>query len=126
MLPRLSALMVATFIASSASANETKPLIENCGWLVVSGESLTSQTDENLKPSDAKPLPTPPQQAEAAYCIRDTLMTYTGDERLIKLGLPFIIRSGGKEGVLEYPPQVVFNYHRDGDHYAPGRAPKQP
>jgi hypothetical protein len=44
---------------------------------------------------------------------------------LIKLGLPLVIRSGGSEGVLEYPPTVMFDYHLVGDKYLPGR-PRPP
>ena len=122
----VAALAIATCIASGTSAGENKPLSENCGWLIATGVGLAAQPDAALKPSDPKPLPAPPTQTRAAYCDRDTMMTYVGDERLIKLGLPLIIRSGGREGVLEYPPQVVFNYHPNGDHYDPGKATGRP
>lgn len=50
------------------------------------------------------------------------MMTYVGDERVVKLGLPLVIRSGDREGVLEAAPTVLFNYHKVGDKYLPGRA----
>jgi len=40
----------------------------------------------------------------------------------VKLGLPLVIRSDGREGVLEADPTVLFNYHRVGDAYLPGKA----
>jgi hypothetical protein len=95
--------------------------VEDCGWLVPNGNALISQPDASLKPSDPGPLSQPPRQAKAAYCERDTMMTYVGDERVIKLGLPLVIRSGGREGVLEANPTVLFNYHRVGDQYLPGK-----
>ena len=49
------------------------------------------------------------------------MMTYVGDERVLKLGLPLIIRSGGREGVLQADPTAIFNYHKVGDRYLPGR-----
>jgi hypothetical protein len=49
------------------------------------------------------------------------MMTYVGDERVLKLGLPLVIRSGDHEGVLEAPPAVLFNYHRVGEQYLPGK-----
>jgi hypothetical protein len=80
------------------------------------------QPDALLKPSDPAPLPKPPPLAKAAYCERDTMMSYVGDERVIKLGLPLAIRSGGHEGVLELDPTVLFNYRRVGERYLPGKA----
>jgi hypothetical protein len=104
---------------SALAAPQAK--VENCGWLVSNGNALVSQPDALLKPSDPAPLSEPPPQAKAAYCERDTLMTYVGDERVIKLGLPLVIRSGGREGVLEATPTVLFNYHRVGEQYLPGK-----
>lgn len=95
--------------------------VEECGWLVQAEDGLFAQADETLKPSDPAPLPKPPPGARAAYCDRDTLMTYVGDERLLKLGLPLLIRSGDREGALELDPTVLFNYHRVGDRYLPGK-----
>jgi len=96
--------------------------VEDCGWLVQNGETLIMQPDVALKLRDPAAIPTPPAQAKAAYCNRETLMTYVGDERAVKLGLPLVIRSGGKEGVLEANPTVMFNYHPVGDKYLPGKA----
>ena len=79
------------------------------------------QPDALLKPSDPAPLSQPPPQAKAAYCERDTMMTYVGDERVLKLGLPLVIRSGDREGVLEATPTVLFNYHPVGEQYLPGK-----
>lgn len=52
------------------------------------------------------------------------MMSYVGDERLLKLGLPLVIRSHGREGVLELNPTVLFNYHRVGDQYQTGKSEK--
>jgi hypothetical protein len=49
-------------------------------------------------------------------------MSYVGDERVVKLGMPLVIRSGGREGVLEATPNVLFNYHPVGERYLPGKA----
>ena len=95
--------------------------VENCGWLITNGNVLEADPDVSLKPSDAAPLPTPPPEAKAAYCDRDSLLTYVGDERMLKLGLPLIVRSGGREGVLEVNSSA-FSYHRVGDRYLPGKA----
>lgn len=46
---------------------------------------------------------------------------YVGDERVLKLRLPVVIRSGGREGVLEATPTVLFNYHLVGEQYLPGK-----
>lgn len=110
-------------VTAGVSGAETSPLaeVEDCGWLVQSGDELTSQPDLTLKPRDAGAIPSPPPQAKAAYCNRETLMPHAGDQRLIKFGLPLVIRSGGREGVLEAAPGVVFNYHPVGDKYLPGR-----
>jgi hypothetical protein len=99
-----------------------QPVAEDCGWLVAQGDALISQPDDTLKPSDPKPLAAAPAKARAAYCLRDPMMTYVGDERVLKLGLPLVIRSGDREGVLEANPTVMFNYHRAGDRYLPGKA----
>src|SRR5690242_9479804 len=96
--------------------------IENCGWLLFQADGLVEQADPALQPSDPKPLPTPPPQAKAAYCVRDSMMSYVGDERVVKLGLPLVIRSGDREGVLEANPTVLFNFHKVGNRYIPGRA----
>lgn len=96
--------------------------VEHCGWLVKSGDVLVQQPDNLLQPSDPKPLPAAPPQAKAAYCDRDTLMTYAGDERVIALGLPLVIRSGDREGALEATPNVIFDYHPVGDEYLPGKS----
>jgi hypothetical protein len=113
-------LASALVLGKSASA-APQAKVEDCGWLVPNGNALVSQPDALLKPSDPAPLSAPPPQAKAAYCERDTLMTYVGDERVIKLGLPLVIRSGGREGVLEATPTVLFNYHRVGEQYLPGK-----
>jgi TonB family protein len=94
--------------------------VENCGWLVTKGNVLEAYPDVSLKPSGPAPLPVPPPGARAAYCDRDSLLTYVGDERVLKFGLPLILRSGGREGVLEVDTSV-FNYHRVGDQYVPGK-----
>lgn len=96
-----------------------------CGWLVLSGNVLVARPEPSLKPVGSEPLPKPPVLARAAYCVRPTMMTYVGDERVLKLGLPLVIRSGSKEGVLEASPTVMFNYHKVGDRYFPGRARDQ-
>jgi hypothetical protein len=107
------------FGVSALAAPQAK--IEDCGWLVPSGNVLVDQPDALLKPSDPAPLAKAPPLAKAAYCDRDTMMSYVGDERVIKLGLPLAIRSGGREGVLELDPTVLFNYHRVGEQYLPGK-----
>jgi hypothetical protein len=107
------------FAKSALAAPQAK--VENCGWLVPNGNALVTQPDALLKPSDPAALSTPPPQAKAAYCERDTMMSYVGDERVIKFGLPLVIRSGGDEGVLEANPTVLFNYHRVGEQYLPGK-----
>ena len=108
-------------IASPALA-EPQAKSEQCGWLVLQGDTLVAQPDSALQPSDPKSLARPPELARAAYCVRDTMMTYVGDERVLKLGLPLVIRSGDKEGVLEASPTVLFNYHKVGDKYLPGKS----
>lgn len=95
--------------------------VEECGWLVLDGEALVAKPDAALKPSDPSPLPSPPPDVKAAYCDRDTLMTYVGDERLLKLGLPLVIRPDDREAVLEADPTAVFHYHPVGTRYLPGR-----
>jgi hypothetical protein len=69
-----------TFAASQAK-------VENCGWLVPKKDALVPQPDSSLKPSDPSPLSKPPPQAKAAYCDRDTMMSYVGDQRVLQLGL---------------------------------------
>jgi hypothetical protein len=95
--------------------------IENCGWLVLHDGALVEQPNPALLPSDPGPLPAPPTGARAAYCLRDTMMSYIGDQRVVALGLPLVIRDGKNEGVLEANPTVLFNYHKVGDRYLPGR-----
>jgi len=122
---RIPPLLVAVLLWFSAPAvAEPQAKSEQCGWLVAQGDELVPQPDKGLQPSDPKPLATPPESAKAAYCVRDTMTSYVGDERMIKLGLPLVIRSGDKEGVLEANPTVLFNYHKVGDKYLPGKAPQ--
>ena len=109
-------------VLGNAAFGAPQAKVENCGWLVAKGNALVSQPDASLKPSDPAPLSQPPPEAKAAYCERDTMMTYVGDQRVLKLGLPLVIRSGGREGVLEADPTVLFNYHRVGEQYLPGKA----
>jgi hypothetical protein len=116
----LLAAAFALFAGSCLAEPQAKS--EQCGWLVLQGDALTEQPDSGLQPSDPKPLARPPRLARAAYCARDTMMTYVGDERVVKLGLPLVIRSGDREGVLEASPTVLFNYHKVGDKYLPGKA----
>jgi hypothetical protein len=100
--------------------------VENCGWLIPKGDELVAQPDASLKPSAPVPLSKPPPEAKAAYCDRDTPMRYPGDNRMIKIGLPLIMRSGGTESVLEYSPSAppaFFKYHREGNRYLPGPSP---
>jgi hypothetical protein len=115
-----AALALACLAAPAWAAPQAKT--ENCGWLVLQGDELIEQPDADLQPSDPKPLPKAPATARAAYCARDTMMTYVGDERVIKLGLPLAIRNGDREGVLEADPTVMFNYHKVGEKYLPGKA----
>jgi hypothetical protein len=115
-------LVFAAFTAYGAGVEQIKPPHEDCGWLIVSGDGLVPLSDPTLKPLDPKRIATPFEQARAAYCIRDTIMTGIGDERLVRMGFPLVIRSGEREGVLEDPPQVRFDYHREGDRYLPGEA----
>jgi hypothetical protein len=117
--PTLAVAAVLVVGQNAFAAPQAK--VENCGWLIQENESLEPLPDASLKPSDPTPLPTPPAAARAAYCDRDTLMTYVGDERLLKLGLPLVVRSDGREGVLELAPTVLFEYHREGKHYLPGK-----
>ena len=97
------------------------PSTEDCGWLVQKGEQLVQQPDPTLKPLQPGPLPVPPDRTKAAYCKRDSIVTQIGDERVVEMGLPLVIRSGDREGVLECPPKIVFDYHPEGDHYLPGK-----
>jgi hypothetical protein len=112
--------VVAMVLAEPAFA-APQAKVENCGWLVAKQDALVPQQDSSLKPSDPAPLSKPPPQAKAAYCERDTMMTYIGDQRVLELGLPLVIRSGKREGVLEVNPTVLFNFHRVGERYLPGR-----
>jgi hypothetical protein len=114
-------LLPLTLIFGESALGAPQAKIEDCGWLVPSGNSLVDQPDALLKPSGPAPLAKAPPLAKAAYCERDTMMSYVGDERVIKLGLPLAIRSGGREGVLELDPSVLFNYHRVGEQYLPGK-----
>jgi hypothetical protein len=116
----LSVIALMLIMAPSALATE-QVTREDCGWLVQVGGELRLQPDGSLRPSDPRPLPTPPQSAKAAYCIRESMITNVSDERVIRLGLPLVIRSGEREGVLEVPPRVQFDYRRDGNRYLPGR-----
>jgi hypothetical protein len=115
-------IIVALASAQVSSTTPDTPNSGNCGWLVISGEALVLQPDETLKPLNPAPIPTPPKTARGAYCVRETFITKVGDERLLQLGLPLVIRSGDTEGVLEANPTVLFNYHKDGDRYLPGKA----
>jgi hypothetical protein len=122
---RIPPILVFTLLLFATPAfAEPQAKIEECGWLVLQGAVPVPQPDKELQPSDPKPLATSPQSARAAYCVRDNMMTYVGDERVIKLGLPLVIRSGGQEGVLEANPTVLFNYHKAGDTYLPGKTPE--
>ena len=112
---------IITTILAEPSFAAPQARVENCGWLVAKQDALVPQPDSSLKPSDPAPLSKPPPQAKAAYCERDTIMTYIGDERVLKLGLPLVIRSGEREGVLEVNPTVLFNFHRVGERYLPGK-----
>jgi hypothetical protein len=116
-------LLPLTLIFGESALAAPQAKIEDCGWLVPSGNALVDQPDALLKPSDPAPLAKAkaPPLAKAAYCERDTMMSYVGDERVVKLGLPLAIRSGGREGVLELDPTVLFNYHRVGEQYLPGK-----
>ncbi|HWG11314.1 MAG TPA: hypothetical protein VN693_07450 [Rhodanobacteraceae bacterium] len=117
---KLAFLIVALILAEPAfAAPQSK--VENCGWLVATKGVLVPQPDPLLKPSDPAPLSKPPPQAKAAYCERDTMMSYVGDQRVLELGLPLVIRSGAREGVLEVNPTVLFNFHRVGEQYLPGK-----
>ena len=114
-------LLASALVLGKSALAAPQAKVEDCGWLIPNGNALVSQPDALLKPSDPAPLSAPPPQAKAAYCERDTLMTYVGDERVLKLGLPLVIRSSGREGVLEATPTVLFNYHRVGEQYLPGK-----
>lgn len=114
-------MAMAIFAVTRAATASPQAKIEDCGWLIQDGDILVPKPDVSLKPSDPAPLPPAPVQAKGAYCTRDTMMTYVGDERVLKLGLPLVIRSGDREGVLEVNPTVLFNYHRVGDRYLPGK-----
>ena len=113
--------VAAAIVFGKAASAASQAKVEDCGWLVSNGKALVPQPDALLKPSDPAPLAKAPPLAKAAYCERDTMMSYVGDERVIKLGLPLAIRSGGREGVLELDPTVLFSYHRVGEQYLPGK-----
>jgi hypothetical protein len=117
----LACLLGTVLVLGKSAYAAPQAKVEDCGWLVPNGNALVPQPDALLKPSDPAPLSAPPLQAKAAYCVRDTMMTYVGDERILKLGLPLVIRSGGREGVLEVDPTVLFKYHRVGEQYLPGK-----
>lgn len=117
----LAYLLVAALVLCRPAKPAPQSKVEHCGWLIQTGNVLVARPDATLKPSDPAPLSTIPPDAKAAYCERDTMMSYVGDERVLKLGLPLAIRSGGREGVLEVDPTVLFNYHRVGAQYLPGR-----
>ena len=110
-----------TIVGSNVAVATPQAKVENCGWPIASGPNLMALADASLKPSDPAPLPQPPAGAKAAYCDRDTLMIYHGDERVLKLGLPLVIRSDGREGVLELAPTIIFTYHPVGQEYLPGK-----
>jgi hypothetical protein len=116
----LAFFLSSALILGKASLATPQAKVEDCGWLVPIGNALVPQADSLLRPSDPGPLSAPPPGAKAAYCERDTLTTYVGDERVLKLGLPLVLRSGGREGVLEIAP-TLFNYHRVGRQYLPGK-----
>ena len=118
----LACLLGTMLVLGKSALAAPQAKVEDCGWLVPNGNALVPQADALLKPSDPAPLSAPPLQAKAAYCERDSMMTYVGDERVLKLGLPLVIRSGGREGVLEVDPTVLFKYHRVGEQYLPGKA----
>ena len=115
--------VMATMLAKPTFA-APQAKVESCGWLVAKQDALVPQPDSSLKPSDSAPLSKPPLQAKAAYCERNTMMTYIGDQRVLQLGLPLVIRSGGREGVLEIDPAILFNFHRVGERYLPGKGKK--
>ncbi len=110
------------------AAAQDRPVIEDCGWLIEGDGMLSPQHDAALHPSEAKPLPPAPQGAKAAYCIRDRFTSNENDRRLLALGLPLVIRSGEREGVLEDAPRVTFEYHLDAnsENYFPGKEPDEP
>src|ERR1700721_1712215 len=117
-------LLSLTAICDAATVTATR--IEDCGWLIENGDTLTFQPDPALKPRDTGPLPSPPAHTKAAYCDREAVTTGDGDERITLLGLPFVIRQGDRIGVLEYPPKIVFNYHWADGKFLPGRDPDRP
>lgn len=108
------------------AAQTLPPRIENCGWLIENGSTLTSQSDLALKPRDPGSIPSPPPHTKAVYCDREAITTDDGDERITEMGLPLVIRQGDRVGVIEYPPKVVFNYHWADGKFLPGSEPNQP
>jgi len=103
---------------SGAATAPSKPTGEACGWLVGSGDDL-------VVPLDPRPLATPPAGAKAAYCIRATILTQKGDERLLRFEPPLVIRSGERESMLERAPSVLFPYHRIGERYLRDKIPDE-
>jgi hypothetical protein len=75
-MPSVLAAMLLWF--STPGFAEPQAKLEECGWLVLQGDMLVPQPDKRLQPSDPKPLATPPESARAAFCARDTIMTYVG------------------------------------------------
>ena len=114
--------------APAAARGKSQPTTESCGWATPSAEGLSFQADPGLRPlKENYPLPTPPQRAVAAYCDRDSIVFGEHDYRVIRLGLPLIIREGGRVGVLSYPPQVSFDWEFEKGRYVrrdPSKPPK--
>jgi hypothetical protein len=115
----LCAALLATPVFAQQSAEPAQ--FDDCGWLVLRGGALVDQPDTKLKPRSPEPLPAPPADAKAAYCAREMFTMGDGDERLIMMRLPLVVRARGTEGILELIPDVPFNYHKAGDRYLPGR-----
>ena len=86
----LIALGCAALLASpSLAASPTK---ESCGWQVEIDGRLVERPDPRLRLLDGKaPIPTPPEGAKAAYCIRDTIMPGEHDYKTLMMGLPLYI-----------------------------------
>ena len=121
---RIRILIAAAALIDASSRLGATTVEEDCGWLVDVGGELHQQADPSLKPSNPAPLAKAPQMAKAAYCIREGMVIEAGDERLLAMGLPLVIRSGAREGVFEVWPRVQFNYHRSGDPRSP-HSPRQ-
>ncbi len=120
---RMGVLLCAAFFVSPAVAQPSagSAPFDNCGWLVLRGDTLVDLPDAKLKPRNPEPLATPPADAKAAYCAREKFTMEEGDTRLIQMRLPLVVRARGTEGILELMPEVPFNYHKVGDRYLPGR-----